>query len=136
MSKLHLYIQFINGRLVCLCGVGKYYYSGGFPICMAVEQLDIHGIECSMYHIADECLKNGWAPKTVYLRLTEDYIGTVSKDELYKYCYSSYTTQREMIFKYLFGFSSTQLMERCNTDKEELMKFLTPFLSMLTYDRH
>lgn len=130
--KLELDIRLINGMPICIKGVGEFFYSSGFPIIMSLEILKEIGVECSMYHIADECLKNGWTAKTTYLRLTEDYVGSVSKDMLRKFCYTDYEMQREMIFKYLWGTSSSQIIEGYKKNPNNYNLLVLTFLETAT----
>lgn len=105
-------VEDIGGRYVVLRGIGKMFYQDGFPIALSIQQWESKGFEVSLLHIADECLKNDWPPKTVLLRITEDLhdsIGVRTKDYidlLEAFVYASYEEQREMLFQYLFGVSS------------------------------
>jgi len=96
-----------DGRLVAIGGIGKLFYESGFPISMSVSELRKRGIEVSMLHVADECMKNGWSAKTTIAKLVADFEddidgNSVNLDDLIKFCNSSYEEQREMIFEYLF----------------------------------
>lgn len=101
-----LKINYFGDRLICFSGIGKMFYQDGFPASMSVQYLLEKGIEVSILHVADECLKNGWSPDTTVKKLTEDFadIGQrFNKQELIIFCNSSYEDQREMIFNYLFN---------------------------------
>ena len=89
----------INGRVVCLKGVGKLFYQDGFPISLSVQALKERGVTVSIFHVADECLKHGWSPKTTFTKMKEE---EVDVEGLYEFCFSDYETQREMIFDHLF----------------------------------
>ena len=95
-------------RLICLKGVGKMFYQDGFPISMSITELNKKGIEVSLLHVADECLKNGWEEKTVIKKMQEDFKDSGDMQNkldiklIEKFCYSNYEDQREMIFNYLF----------------------------------
>lgn len=101
-------VEKINGRDICIGGVGKLFYEQGFPISMSISELKKRNIECSIYHVADECLKNGWSAKTTYNKLKADFDDDIDKnfvdlDSLKEFCFADYETQRGMIFDYLFG---------------------------------
>lgn len=98
-------IENIDNRKICIFGIGKMFYQEGFPIGMAIRELNKQNIECSVFHIADECLKNGWSSKTTYTKLREELVdSSISFDvlKLEKFCFSEYEEQRQMIFEYLF----------------------------------
>lgn len=104
----------IGDRNICLSGIGKMFYQDGFPISMSVAELKKQGVEVSILHVADECLKHGWSPKTTYNKLVVDFeedIEGFSFDEtlLFEFCNAEYEDQREMIFRYLFGSSSSEV---------------------------
>jgi hypothetical protein len=106
--KTDFRIAEIEGRRVVIKGVGKMFYQDGFPISMSISVLKERGFEVSIFHIADECMKNGWSPKTTFVKLKEDFEDGFKEDRcdfeaLKKFCYASYEDQREMIFNYLFG---------------------------------
>lgn len=101
-------IQKFGDRNICIKGIGKLFYQEGFPISMAVSELKKQGIEVSILHVADECLKNGWSPKTTYSKLCADFDEDIDKNkinelELYSFCFADYEHQRSMIFNYLFN---------------------------------
>jgi hypothetical protein len=98
----------IGNRNICIKGVGKLFYQNGFPISMSVSELEKKNIEVSMFHVADECLKHGWSPKTTLTKLKDDFKDscTIQKYDfnvLEEFCYAPYEEQRELIFNYLFG---------------------------------
>lgn len=98
----------VGDRKICISGVGKQFYQEGFPISLSVSSFKEKGIEVSMFHVADECLKNGWSAKTTVNKLKADFEDDIdgnyfNEEELVKFCYSEYEQQREMIFNYLFG---------------------------------
>lgn len=100
-------IEKFDNRLICLKGVGKLFYQEGFPISLSVSKMKENGIEVSLLHVADECLKNGWSAKTTINKLKADFEddidgNTYDLELLEKFCYASYEEQREMIFEYLF----------------------------------
>ena len=97
----------IRHRKILVKGVGKLFYQEGYPISMAVSEFKKRGVEVSLLHVADECLKNGWSAKTTISKLKEDFKDDIDGNvfniyELELFCESSYETQREMIFNYLF----------------------------------
>lgn len=102
-----LVVTNVGGRKVCIGGIGKLFYENGFPISMAVSELKKRGIEVSIFHVADECLKNGWPPETTYRKLVDDFSQDIDKNEidlsaLEKFCNETYENQRTIIFEYLF----------------------------------
>lgn len=115
-------VEQFGDRKVCIGGIGKMFYQDGFPISMSVSELKKRGVEVSIFHVADECLKNGWSAKTTFNKLMADFADDIDKNEfdaelLKQFCYSTYEDQREMIFQYLFG------------TKENAMKFLKSIVS-------
>lgn len=117
-------IENFGERKICLRGVGKMFYQDGFPISMAISELKKNGIEVSILHVADECLKNGWSAKTTYNKLKADFEDDIDKENrcdlklLEKFCLSDYDGQREMIFQYLFNYSTDDV--RVNKTKAPL----------------
>ena len=69
----NLLVEQIGGRKICLKGVGKFFYQDGLPISISVSELKKKGIEVSILHVADECLKNGWNAKTTFNKLKADF---------------------------------------------------------------
>lgn len=102
-------IEQFGERAICLKGIGKMFYQDGFPISMSVDEMSKKGIEVSMLHVADECLKNGWSAKTTISKLREDFEIKTDWDLLERFCNSTYEEQREMIFEYLFGVSTNEV---------------------------
>lgn len=101
-------VEDIAGKKICLKGVGKMFYQDGFPIGMAITTLKEGGVEVSILHVADECLKHGWSAKTTYNKIVaeiEDDIdkAQIDKEQLKTFCEAGYEEQREMIHEYLFG---------------------------------
>lgn len=122
MTKKDWLIEDFGDRVICLRGVGKMFYQHGFPIAMAITELHKKGIEVSLFHVADECLKNGWKAKTVFNKLEEELVGertNVTKEELETFCYAEYEDQREMIFNYLYS------------DKEAAVAYLKHRLNLI-----
>jgi len=101
-------IEKIGDRKIAIGGIGQLFFKEGFPISISVSELKKQGIEVSLYHVADECLKNGWSPKTTINKLIADFQDDIDgndfdKEELEKFCFAAFIEQRHMIFKYLFG---------------------------------
>lgn len=119
-----LKVEQFGDRWICIGGVGKMFYQDGFPISMSISELKKKGIEVSIYHVADECLKHGWSAKTTISKIKADLVddidkNSVSVEDLELFCNSDYETQREMIFQYLFGERETAynwLKEKINTN--------------------
>lgn len=112
-----LLIEKIGERVTCLKGVGKMFYQEGFPVSVSISELKKRGIEVSILHVADECLKNGWSAKTTYNKLKADFEEDIDKENKYDlsmleaFCWADYESQREMIFQYLFGASTDDVRE-------------------------
>lgn len=112
-------IEKIGDRTICLKGIGKMFFQEGFPISMAVSILKKKGIEVSIIHVADECLKNGWSPKTTFNKLKVDFEDDTENNTydlklLKTFCNSSYEEQREIIFQYLFNTSTDSVRKKIN----------------------
>lgn len=112
-------IEKIGDRTICLKGIGKMFFQEGFPISMAVSVLKKKGIEVSIIHVADECLKNGWSPKTTFNKLKVDFEDDTENNTydlklLKTFCNSSYDEQRELIFQYLFNTSTDDVRNNKN----------------------
>lgn len=111
-------IEKFGDRTICLKGVGKLFYQEGFPISMSISEFNKKGVEVSILHVADECLKNGWSAKTTFNKLKADMEEDIDRNTydlslLERFCYSTYEQQREMIFEYLF-----------NNNKDEALSFM------------
>lgn len=97
----------LGNRTICIKGIGKLFFESGFPISISLEMLNKENIEVSIFHVADECMKNGWSAKTTYNRLKTDFADQINENnidwtELKKFCNEDYVTQRQMINEYLF----------------------------------
>jgi len=91
------------GRRKIAFGIGKLFFESGFPISMAITELAAKNIEVSIFHVADECMKNDWSAKTTFNKIKADFEGeNFDSTELQSFCESDYETQRKMIFNYLF----------------------------------
>lgn len=114
--KDKILVEEFGGRKIAIKGIGKMFYQGGFPISMAVSEFKKQGVEVSILHVADECLKNGWSAKTTFNKLKADFEEDIDGNEidlglLEKFVWASYEDQREMIFQYLFGSPSKDVIE-------------------------
>ena len=120
MTAKDIKIDWFGNRLVCYGGVGKMFYQEGFPISMMNDLLRKADIELSILHVADECLKNGWSPKTVITKLkdefADDFYGKYDLELVAKFCNSEYCEQREMIFQYFFGCTTDDVRSKKNTE--------------------
>lgn len=97
----------IEERTICVKGIGKLFFESGFPISISLEMLGKENIQVSIFHVADECMKNGWSDKTTYNKLKADFEDQINGNnidwnDLKKFCESDYVTQRQMINDYLF----------------------------------
>jgi len=96
-------IETFGERNICVKGIGKMFYQEGYPIGMLINEINKKGIEVSVLHIADECLKHGWSAETTIRKLTEELNDSGLDSNVAEFCNSTYEAQREMIFKYLFS---------------------------------
>ena len=105
----------VGNRKICISGVGKMFYEQGFPISISVKKLKEKGIEVSILHVADECLKNGWSPKTTIAKLSEECVDSMETAsdirEVEIFCNATYVEQREMIFKSLYKITSNEAIK-------------------------
>ncbi len=97
----------IGDRKIIVKGIGKLFYQDGFPISMAILKAKEKGIEVSLLHVADECLKHGWSEETVLKKLKEEFADDPNRNKydilgLERFVHASYEDQREMIFQSLF----------------------------------
>lgn len=90
----------VGDRSICISGIGKMFYQDGFPIEISVAHLKDKGIEVSLFHVADELLKNGWNAKSVISRFSEEF-GEHKKD-IEAFCLATYEEQRKIIYEYLY----------------------------------
>ena len=126
--KKGIVVTNIGGRKIAIKGVGKMFFQDGFPISMAVSELKKKGAEVSILHVADECMKNGWSPKTTLNKLKADFEDDIDGnnydiDGLEKFCYAEYEDQREMIFQYLFGNPSTDYINS-KEKRDEIKQYI------------
>jgi len=127
-----LKIKPFPGREVCIGGVGKMFYEGGFPIGMCVKMLSDKGIQTSFYHLIDELWNNGWSWETIEMKLrgevADDVDGALNIDfndlerfynllEQPKRSNGGYEESREMLFQFLYGMPSTAAIENMNKSK-------------------
>lgn len=111
----NIIVEKIGERKICIRGIGKMFFQDGFPISISISEMKKRGIEVSIFHVADECLKNGWSSKTTYNKLKSDIQddidgNNIDLEQLKTFCFAEYEEQREMIFNYLFGSSSNDAM--------------------------
>jgi hypothetical protein len=114
-------IQQFGERTICLKGVGKMFYQEGFPISLAVSELNKKGIEVSFLHMIEEFWNNGWSWKTIEMKLRGELEEDIDKSLQIDFDYlktfyncleqptrtnGGYEESREMIFQYLFGIST------------------------------
>ena len=117
--KDEIRVEDFGDRKIAIKGVGKLFYQDGFPISMSISELKKRGIEVSIFHVADECLKNGWSAKTTFNKISADFQddidgNKVDLEELKKFCYAGYEDQRDMIFNYLFK-NKDEAMDKLKT---------------------
>ena len=93
----------IDNRNIIIGGLGKMFYQNGLPLQVSIERCKQEGFEVSLFHIADEFLKNGWKTKTVITKLRDELDRSYNLEELEKFVEMEYEEQRDMIFKYLFS---------------------------------
>ncbi len=120
----------IENRKIAVSGIGKAFFQDGYPISLAIEGCLEQGVEVSILHVADECLKNGWSTKTILSKFNEDFADGGDKSkldlvQLEKFCNATYEDQREMIFNYLFNCSTSDVRSGKNTKPLEIMAKLT-----------
>lgn len=106
--KSDITIELFGDRMIAIKGIGKMFFQDGFPISMSISELKKQNVEVSIFHVADECLKNGWSANTTYNKLKADFEDDIDGNEydlelLKQFCNSDYDSQREMIFQYLFN---------------------------------
>ena len=123
----------IGNRTIVIRGVGKLFYQEGFPISMALSELNKKGYEVSFLHIADECMNNGWSSKTTIRKLKAEsdididgVMSVIDWNSLEEFCRlgdpdiynkGGYEKQRELIFQYLFGTSSNEIRQQGFTEE-------------------
>lgn len=103
----------IGNRKIAIKGIGKLFFQDGLPIGISISVLKQRDIEVSVLHVADECMKNGWSPKTTFNKLKVDFADgaedmTHELNLLERFCFATYEDQREMIFEYLFNETTEQ----------------------------
>jgi hypothetical protein len=117
----------IGNRRIAVKGIGKLFYQEGFPISMAISELSKDGVEVSLLHVADECMRNGWSAKTTINKLKgeldidiEGSMKDVDWETVEKFCLlgdqpalsnGGYEEQREMIYQFLFGSPSSKVTD-------------------------
>ena len=129
----------ISGKQIVCGGIGRLFFEDGFPIHLSVDILKEKGIEVSYLHIADELYKNGWKPRAIINTLSQDFPGCEElvtefinaatmgekRDDAppagqeWIYSKMGYEQQREMLFNFVFGFSSAEAM--ANPEKRNKM---------------
>ena len=105
-------------RINAIRGIGQLFYQEGFPISMAIDELSRRGIEVSLYHVANECMDNGWSADTTIRKLKGETdidinrsMDGINWELLVEFCRcldqplrgsGGYERSREIIFEYLF----------------------------------
>lgn len=123
-------IRQFGDRKICIAGIGKLFYQDGYPISIAISELSKKGIEVSILHVADECLKNGWSKKTTLNKLKSDFEDDIDRNVhdialLEMFINTTYDSQREMIFQYLFSSSSKEIIGDNNKRQQITQLFFT-----------
>lgn len=106
-------IEQFGNRRVLLRGLGKMFYQEGTPIGLLAHKVNAEGIEVSWLHVADELQKHGWLNKTILSKLreeTSDSQVAVDMEAIGRFLEATYEDQREMIFQYLFGSPSADVI--------------------------
>lgn len=109
----------IGKRKIIIQGIGKMFFQDGFPISMAIDKFTNSGMEISILHVADECLKNNWSRETTLRKLTDEFNDDPNKQKwdqklLSDFVFSSYEEQRHMLFDYLFKAQESESIEFMN----------------------
>lgn len=117
----------IGERQICVAGIGKLFYQDGFPVSMSRDILKEKGIELSWLHVTDELYKNGWTHKRCLTTLRNEiddddvfikvksFIEVAGNHPTKLYIDNGYEDQREMLFNYLFGCSTKEVISNENT---------------------
>lgn len=133
----------INGENIIIGGIGKMFYEDGFPIHIAIDIAKDKGYKISSLHIADELYKNGWSEKAIFNTLREYFPNDISliqefcraatlgekiqskppQGQEWIYSKTGWENQREIIFNYLWGYSSKDAMNDINK-REQLSKVI------------
>jgi hypothetical protein len=108
----------VGDKKICVAGVGKLFFEGGFPISMTMEEFRKVDVEISFLHLIDELWSNGWSWETIEKKLVGELSDDINNslefdlvelERFYK-CLEQpyrknggYEESREMFFKYLFG---------------------------------
>jgi len=123
---LEYLIKKIGNREICVRGIGKMFYQDGFPLSISASELKKKGIEISYLHIIDEFWGNGWSWKTIESKLLGELNDDIDKSlnidiDSLKYFYSlleqpkrsngGYEESRDLIFQYLFGLPSSEVIK-------------------------
>lgn len=102
---MDIIVEKFGTKTIAIKGVAEMFFQEGLPIPIQIHKLRESGIEVSILHVADGCLKNGWSPKTTVRKLKDDFSDSGEPLDiplLERFCYADYESQREMIFEYLF----------------------------------
>jgi len=125
-------VEQFGDRNICLKGIGKLFYQEGFPISMSISELKKKNIEVSLLHIIEELWDNGWSWKTIESKLNDELELDIDKSLIFDFDYlhnfyncleqpkrknGGYEESREMIFKYLFGYTTDDVR---NGNKEPI----------------
>lgn len=111
---MELRVETIGDKTYVLEGIGRMFYQDGYPIPMAVNNCREKGWTVSYLHLAKELL-NEWTPKTVVAKLKGEFQDTIEGDEkpdfelIEKFCNSEWEDRCEMIFQYLFGYTTDDI---------------------------
>lgn len=95
-------IETIGNKLICLGGLGKFYYESGLPIDIQIDLLKekYPNIEISHLHLARELMRNGWPDKRI-VNTIEVVLCTDKAKQVETFCALEWEDQNEMIFDYL-----------------------------------
>jgi len=99
----------IDDRLVCIGGVGTIFHESGFPLGMSALELSKRGIELSWFHVIKELYFQYTSNDRLFNKIVAEIEDAkidniqVNVNEIKRFIYGDWETQREMMFQYLWG---------------------------------
>jgi hypothetical protein len=114
----------VGDKKICVAGVGKLFFEGGFPISMSVEEFRKVGVEISFLHLVDELWSNGWSWGTIEKKLVGELSDDINNslefdlvelERFYKCLEQPYRSNggyeksREMYYNFLFNNESVAI---------------------------
>lgn len=92
----------IDGRQICVRGIGKFYTEVGLPINITIEKMKNKGLEVSLYHLVEELFDMGFNAKRIANILISELDNEHDKSVIIRYLESTDKEKLQLIQDFMF----------------------------------